>query len=321
MVKNIISSAILFFTFFPMAWAGPGGIQLPFTLTVIEDQGEAVISVRRVGGFDGPISVNFNTQSGTAVAGRDFLPTQGILVWLDQDRNDKNIVVPIINDNDLEDGESFSIRFSNPTGGAILPQDTHITVIVSEDLPTFTLPTNLSLQPSQFVRLDAVPSALLDLLRVRWVVESGPESGAEISSPAFLSTNARFHISGDYTVAFYAGIISLPQKKMGSFSVRVSGLGFATSASRPSKNIFNPFRGEVAEFRGELPSGGNLQIKIYDRFGREIIQLFHAASGAGPYQIVWSGLDSAGAAVPPGSYQAVIKEGGNTRQLKVIVLR
>lgn len=87
-----------------------------------------------------------------------------------------------------------------------------------------------------------------------------------------------------------------------------------------SKNLLDTSKGDSAIIKYVLAEAGNIKITIYDRFGREIIPLLNEESPAGTGSASWDGRDSGGNLVAPGVYHALIKEGPNTRRLKILVV-
>ena len=62
--------------------------------------------------------MNYATVNGTAVAGRDYEPQSGTLVFERRDRT-KKIWVPVEYDAEDEDTETLTLRLSNAVGGQI----------------------------------------------------------------------------------------------------------------------------------------------------------------------------------------------------------
>ena len=84
-----------------------------------EADGAVSLSVRRIGGRTGALSVQYETLSDSATAGEDFVPVTGQLTWGDGDDSDQMITVPILQDSGpLERRERFSIRLAAPAAGA-----------------------------------------------------------------------------------------------------------------------------------------------------------------------------------------------------------
>jgi hypothetical protein len=103
---------------------------------VDENKGTIQIVVKRVDGSDGAVTVDYTSSDGTAKAGEDYTSVSNTLNWKDGDASDKTITIPIIDDNDFENDETFTLNLSNETGGAGLtfPNSTVVTII-SEDMP------------------------------------------------------------------------------------------------------------------------------------------------------------------------------------------
>src|ERR1051325_7650141 len=66
--------------------------------TVNENAGTATITVQRVDGDDGDVSVSYGASAGTATPGADFTPTTGTLSWADNDDASKSFTVTGLND-------------------------------------------------------------------------------------------------------------------------------------------------------------------------------------------------------------------------------
>jgi hypothetical protein len=71
-----------------------------------------------------------------AVAGVDFMPTTGTLRWEDGDAADKDIYVPIINDNILKSSRAFRVELSTASGASIGSQAWEDVAIWDDDTPS-----------------------------------------------------------------------------------------------------------------------------------------------------------------------------------------
>jgi choice-of-anchor B domain-containing protein len=100
-------------------------------LLVGESAGILAISVRRSGGVQGQVSVDFATADGTAQAGSDYTATSGTLTWAQGDAADKRIFVPINDDAAQEASEQFSITLGNLTGSATLDGSAQLNIVVN----------------------------------------------------------------------------------------------------------------------------------------------------------------------------------------------
>ena len=116
------------------ASAGPGSVQFTAsTQAVFESIGSATVTVTRVGGTSGAISVNYATAGGTATSSADFTPQSGTLAWPDGDASSRSFTIPIINDGIPEPSESFSVTLSAPTGGALLGAPATQTITITTE--------------------------------------------------------------------------------------------------------------------------------------------------------------------------------------------
>ncbi|MEI6349473.1 MAG: Calx-beta domain-containing protein [Verrucomicrobiota bacterium] len=84
-----------------------------------EASGTATLTVKRLGGADSVVSVQYSTAKGSAVSGSDFGNTIGTLTFYAGQRT-ATIRVPIIRDALIEPAETFTVALSNPTNGAML---------------------------------------------------------------------------------------------------------------------------------------------------------------------------------------------------------
>jgi uncharacterized protein (DUF2249 family) len=101
------------------------------TYSVDEDGGSVDITVTRVDGKDGAVSVDYISSDGTATAGADYTTVSGTLNWGDQDDEDKTFTVEIFDDADFEGDETFNMTLENATGGADIgdPSTAKVTII------------------------------------------------------------------------------------------------------------------------------------------------------------------------------------------------
>ncbi len=91
--------------------------------SVGEGGGPATVTVERVNGDDGTVSIQYSTTAGTATAGQDFTVVSGTLNWAADDGSPRTFSVPVLNDPTDESNETVLLLLSNPTGGAALDTD------------------------------------------------------------------------------------------------------------------------------------------------------------------------------------------------------
>jgi ribosomal protein L35AE/L33A len=113
----------------------PGTLQFSSaTYSVDENGGSVVITVTRVSGKDGAVSVKAVTSDGTAEKNKDYKKTTKKLKWGNGDDSAKAFIVTILDDGLFEGNETFSLNLKNATGGATIGDpDTVVVTIVDDD--------------------------------------------------------------------------------------------------------------------------------------------------------------------------------------------
>ena len=93
--------------------------------------------VNRTGGSAGTVAVDYATVVGSATAGADYTATSGTITFGNGVLS-QTIVIALIDDNDVENNETFSVTLSNPTNGASITagQASSQVTITSEDVTT-----------------------------------------------------------------------------------------------------------------------------------------------------------------------------------------
>jgi hypothetical protein len=115
----------------------PGGaiVWVPVAFTTTEGGSGYAVTLYRVGGSGGEISIGYTTVDGTAKAGSDYTATAGVALWPDGDSTEKSFTVPILDDGLDEADETFGIKLSAPTGGASYQGPANATVTIVDDDP------------------------------------------------------------------------------------------------------------------------------------------------------------------------------------------
>jgi uncharacterized delta-60 repeat protein len=105
--------------------AGPGVIGVMQSTIAVKSQDQsAVMTVRRMGGATGSVTVAYQTADYTsadappATSGTDYTPVTGQLTWADGDRSDRQITVPILTAGRVEEPKRFVVTLAGATGGA-----------------------------------------------------------------------------------------------------------------------------------------------------------------------------------------------------------
>jgi hypothetical protein len=109
----------------------PGVLQFVATSFVVLESVPAVtLSVSRTGGSSGPITASFSTLAGTALAGADFVATNGTFTWADGETATKTFTVSLVNDSAEKPDKAFTVGLSSIALGA---NSTAFITIVNDD--------------------------------------------------------------------------------------------------------------------------------------------------------------------------------------------
>jgi hypothetical protein len=100
--------------------------------TIKENNGFLTVTIIRAGGVAGPVTVDYTTVDGTGRAGVDYTQTQGTLTF-PAGETLRQFIVPITPNNRDDGDKTFSIRLSNPTGGATVGTPGTVSATIRED--------------------------------------------------------------------------------------------------------------------------------------------------------------------------------------------
>lgn len=104
-------------------WKGnnpPGSVQHAAPgVSTLKNALPTLLSVTRTGGTTGPVSVDFTTADGTALAGTDYSTATGTLTWADSDTAPKTISVALLNNPVIGASKTLTATLSNPLYGSL----------------------------------------------------------------------------------------------------------------------------------------------------------------------------------------------------------
>ncbi len=89
------------------------------TLQAFENGGPLTLRVQRSAGRSGAATVQYAVTGGSALDGSDFTAVTGTLRWENGDANEKEVVVPILDDSNAEPVENFRVVLSGASGAAL----------------------------------------------------------------------------------------------------------------------------------------------------------------------------------------------------------
>jgi len=106
------------------------------TYSVAENSASLTVTVSRVAGSAGAVSVDYASADGSATAGNDYSVVSGTLDFA-AGQISQTIVVSLLDDASYEGNENFTLSLSNATGGASVaaPATTTITILENDPAP------------------------------------------------------------------------------------------------------------------------------------------------------------------------------------------
>lgn len=114
--------------------AAAGSFQLTASsYTVAQSTSTLKISVSRVSGSSGAVSVAYATANGTAMAGTDYTAAKGTLNWADGDTAVKTFTVAISNGAAFSGARNFKVALSNPSSKASIASPGTAIVTINGD--------------------------------------------------------------------------------------------------------------------------------------------------------------------------------------------
>ncbi|QDV33640.1 Calx-beta domain-containing protein [Tautonia plasticadhaerens] len=119
----------------------PGTIRfLGGPITVSEDAGQALVTLQRVGGSEGRITLYVVPMAGNAVPGADYDATP-IPVVFEDGQTEVTISLPILDDSAIDGQKALGLFMTPPTGGASLDPIEAIVLLINDDERDLVAPT------------------------------------------------------------------------------------------------------------------------------------------------------------------------------------
>ena len=108
---------------------------------VYEGEGVSAVFTVRLSRADATdaVTVMYSTADGTAAAGSDYIAVSGTLSFA-VGEDDQTVSVPLVDDDDVEDAETFGLVLGSPSSNAELGDgEASVLVLDDDDLPTFSV--------------------------------------------------------------------------------------------------------------------------------------------------------------------------------------
>ncbi|MEK7991990.1 MAG: Calx-beta domain-containing protein, partial [Thiotrichaceae bacterium] len=199
-----------------------GHIRVAQTDFVVNEKATKLdITLSRVDGKDGELSIQYETFSLTANTAQDYWYAQGDFVWEDQDASDKVLEIYIKDDAERENSEQFQVKFIDDAG-----LETVVTIeIISDELPT--RPDIAAVCRPENRQINETCSAEShELFNLQSITTQGNISEAILSTEIINNGRVSNSVLTE-NATLYGGIISgsiLSQGLMCDFEFRGSGL-------------------------------------------------------------------------------------------------
>ena len=185
--------------------AQPGVIQFSSPVATVVEGSSTAVTVARVGGTFGPVSVNYHTIARSAIEGTDFTVTRGTLTWASGDASPQTISVPTMVTAVTGATKVFEIHLGIPMGGASIGQAAIAGVTISD--------TDISLVPQVSFATSTATYSEGDPPQTITVQLSQPHTDRilvpfTVSDSALASTPKNYTISTVSPLAFGSGVTS-----------------------------------------------------------------------------------------------------------------
>lgn len=170
----------------------PGSIQFGAPTYAIGENGmTATITVTRMNGTAGGVTVDYTTADGSGTAGSDYTAATGSLTF-GPDEASKEFTIVITDDATDEEDETVNLTLSNPTGGATLgaPFEAILTIIDNEGSAA---PGTLQFSSATYSEAENTGNATITVTR------SGGSDGAV--SVSYATSDGTANGNSDYTPA------------------------------------------------------------------------------------------------------------------------
>jgi len=126
------------------------------TVEVAETASTVTLTVRRVGGTNGELTVNYATTDGTATDGSDYIGATGTLTWADGDSSDKTFTVTITDDSLSEGNETFTISLETLDSATVTIVDNESTLVTLASFTATGLENSIEIVWITYTEFDSI---------------------------------------------------------------------------------------------------------------------------------------------------------------------
>lgn len=181
-------------------------------ITVSENTGEYIVEVNRIGSTTGELSFTYQLTENDAIIGSDVEESSGEISWADGENTPKEITLSIINDDDEEESETFTLSLNAVDNARIGTHGEIVFTITDDDkneAPVVTLSENFQANTGQMVNLTAEASdSNNDDMTYLWEQTAGTSvslTNADALTASFTAPTTYGSISFQFTATDYRG--------------------------------------------------------------------------------------------------------------------
>ena len=205
---------------------------------VNENGAQGALTVNRIGGSTGTVTVDYTTGDGSAVAGSDYTITSGTFTF-NPGEVSKTVVVPILDDTIYEGNETLNVVLSNATGGAVVgsPGTATLAILDNETQPTISI-NDLS-----------VTEPLSGTTTATFTVSLSGASAQSISVNYATANNSAV-APGDYVAIPTTTLTFSPGQTTKTINVTVNADAVTEPLESYFVNLTNPTNATIADSQG-----------------------------------------------------------------------
>ena len=181
-------------------------------ITVSENTGEYAVEVNRIGSTTGALTFSYQLTENEAIIGGDVAENSGEISWADGENAPKEITLSIINDDEEEESETFTLSLSAVDNARIGTHGEIVFTITDDDkneAPVVTLSENFQANTGQMVNLTAAASdSNNDDMTYLWEQTAGTSvslTNADALTASFTAPNTYGSLSFKFTATDYRG--------------------------------------------------------------------------------------------------------------------
>jgi len=173
--------------------ASPGTFRFRQAAYAVAEGKSVDITVERINGAAGSVSVQYATSDGTASAGLDYSSASGTLAFADGETK-KTLTLTSLQDSASEADETVVLSLTNPQNGAAVGAPNQSTVVIGDD--DVSNAGEIAFAQDVFVVMESTRSATITVIRRK--ASNGPVSVDYVSSVDVSDSNAAT-AGDDYT--------------------------------------------------------------------------------------------------------------------------